>query len=61
MDVASASDSSDIVEVIEQESYTESCEDSEDIGHDNNSRRQSTFSRSGKTQGNWLTLKWFGD
>ena len=61
-----ASDSSDseseenIVEVIEQEGGTES-EDGEDIGDNNNSRRQSTCNKSGIIQGNWLTLKWFGD
>ena len=60
MDVVSAVDSSDsksgedIVEVIKQESDIERDEDGADIGDHNNRtcRRQSTFSRSGKIQGN---------
>ena len=54
MDVASASDSNDnecdedIVEVTEQEIDTESDGGGEDIGDNNNSRRQSTFSRWGE-------------
>ena len=42
--------------VIEQESDAESDEDGGDIGDNNNGRwRQSTLSRSGRIQGNWLT------
>ena len=68
IDVASANDSSDsesdddIIDVIEQDSNTESDEDGDNIGDNNNGRlRQTTFSRSGRIQGNWLTRKWFRD
>ena len=63
MDAESACDSSEfesdegIVDVTEQEigtMDTESDEDGENICDNNNSRRQSTFSRPGKIQGNWL-------
>ena len=50
-----------IVKVIEQESDTESDEDGEDIDDNNNSRKQSTCSRSGRIQGKCLTQTWFGD
>ena len=55
--ISNDSESEDIVEVIEHESDTESEEDVEHIGDNNNGRlRESAFSRSGR-EGNWLTWK----